>query len=70
MTAARWYSLDEISEYMGGVSRDTVYKWIDRKCFPAHKVGRLWRFRLDEVDNWVKAGSKPKKRKDKAGRSK
>jgi hypothetical protein len=23
---------------------------------PAHKVGRLWRFKKDEADEWVKAG--------------
>lgn len=63
MTEARWYSLEEISEYLGGVSRDTIYKWIQRKSLPAHKVGRLWRFRLNEVDEWVKAGSAPAKGK-------
>jgi hypothetical protein len=23
---------------------------------PAHRMGRLWKFRKDEVDSWVKAG--------------
>jgi len=23
---------------------------------PAHKVGRLWKFRKDEVDAWVRSG--------------
>lgn len=23
---------------------------------PAHKVGRLWKFRKDEVDGWVRQG--------------
>jgi excisionase family DNA binding protein len=44
--------VDEIAAYLG-VKRDTVYKWIERRKLPAHKVGRLWKFRKDEVDEWV-----------------
>lgn len=51
----RWYSLKEVCEYLG-VSRDTIFKWIETKSMPAHKMGRLWKFKLDEVDEWVKAG--------------
>ena len=51
----RWRSVDEIAAYLG-IKRDTVYKWIDRKQMPAHKVGRLWKFRKDEVDHWVRDG--------------
>jgi excisionase family DNA binding protein len=51
----RWLSVDEISGYLG-VKRDTVYKWISEKKMPAHKIGRLWKFKKDEVDNWVRGG--------------
>jgi excisionase family DNA binding protein len=51
----RWLSVDEIAAYLG-IKRDTVYKWIERKQMPAHKVGRLWKFRKDEVDRWVRNG--------------
>jgi excisionase family DNA binding protein len=53
MVEDRWLSVDEIAGYLG-VKRDTVYKWIDRKNMPAHKVGRLWKFRKEEVDQWVR----------------
>jgi len=56
MTEDRWHSVDEVAAYLG-VKRDTLYKWIDRKNMPAHKVGRLWKFKLKEVDKWVKLGS-------------
>lgn len=52
----RWYSLKEICEYLG-VSRDTIFKWIDIKNMPAHKMGRQWKFKIDEVDNWIKSGA-------------
>jgi len=54
----RWISVEEIAAYLG-VQRDTVYKWIIRKNLPAHKVGRLWKFRKSEIDDWVRAGSTP-----------
>ena len=52
----RWYSLKELCEYLG-VSRDTIFKCIDSKNMPAHKMGRQWKFKIDEVDNWIKSGA-------------
>lgn len=40
----RWLSVEEIGEYLGA-KRDTIYKWITRNKMPAHKVGRLWKFK-------------------------
>ncbi len=57
----RWLSVDEICAHLG-ISRDTVYKWIDRKGMPAHRVGRLWKFKKDEVDDWVRSGGGTKGR--------
>ena len=50
----RWLSVDEIGDYLG-VKRDTIYKWISERGMPAHKIGRLWKFKRDEVDGWVRA---------------
>ncbi len=55
MDGDRWLSVDDIAAYLG-IKRDTVYKWIDRKDLPAHKLGKLWKFRKDEVDTWVRKG--------------
>ncbi len=55
MTEDRWLSVEEIADYLG-VKRDTVYKWIERKKMPAHKVGSLWKFKREEIDAWVRSG--------------
>jgi len=54
-TVERWYSMNEIAEHFG-ISRDTVLNWINDKKMPAHKVGRLWKFKVSEVDEWIRAG--------------
>jgi len=43
----RWLSVDEIGKYLG-VSSDTVYRWIDKHAMPAHRMGRLWKFKKDQ----------------------
>ena len=55
----RWFSVDEIAAYLG-IKRDTVYNWIAEKRMPAHRMGRLWKFRKDEVDEWVRSGGADK----------
>lgn len=30
--------------------------WIKKTDIPAHKIRRLWKFKLSEVDEWVKSG--------------
>jgi excisionase family DNA binding protein len=55
MRSEPWVSLEEIAEHLG-VSRDTIYRWIDDRGLPAHKVGRLWKFKVSQVDEWVQAG--------------
>ena len=51
----RWLSVEEISGHLG-VNPETIYKWIERKKLPAHKVGRLWKFKVSQVDEWVQEG--------------
>ena len=51
----RWYSMEEICEHLG-VSRDTVLIWIKKRKMPAVKMGRLWKFKISEVDEWTKSG--------------
>jgi excisionase family DNA binding protein len=49
----RLLSVEDLRLYLG-VNRDTVYKWVNEKGLPALKIGRLWKFRKADVDEWVK----------------
>ena len=51
----RWYSMKEITEYLGG-RRDTIHIRIEKREMPAAKIGRLWKFKISEVDAWMKSG--------------
>ena len=54
-TEERWVDVAEVATHLG-VRRESVYRWIEAKGLPAHKVGRLLRFKLSEIDEWVRAG--------------
>jgi excisionase family DNA binding protein len=54
MTAAeRWVGAEDVAAHLG-VAKDSVYRWIDEQGLPAHRVGRLFRFKLSEIDEWVR----------------
>lgn len=50
-----WVSLEGISQHLG-VSQDTIHRWIRNRNMPAHQIGRLWKFKVSEVDEWVRGG--------------
>lgn len=50
-----WASVEDVAKHLG-IARDTVYRWIESKALPAHRIGRLWKFKLSEVDEWVRSG--------------
>lgn len=55
MTTEPWVTAEQVAQHLG-IVKDTVYRWRESKGLPAHKVGRLWKFQLSEVDAWVRAG--------------
>lgn len=50
-----WLSADDIAVRLG-VTKETVYVWIADKGMPAHKIGRLWKLQVSQVDDWVRGG--------------
>ncbi len=55
MNSEPWVTAQQVAKHLG-IAKDTVYRWRERKSLPAHKVGRLWKFQLSKVDEWVRAG--------------
>ena len=55
MENERWLSIEQIAEHLG-VNKDTVRNCIKKNNMPAHKIGRLWKFLISEVNDWVKRG--------------
>lgn len=49
-----WASLEDVPKRVG-IAKHTVYRWIESKALPAHEIGRLWKFKLTEVDEWVRS---------------
>ena len=51
-----YIGLDEAAEYLN-IKPVTLRKWIKQKdSLPAHQIGRVWKFKKSELDNWIKSG--------------
>jgi excisionase family DNA binding protein len=49
VTVEPWVTLQEVASHLQ-VAEDTVHRWVAKKGLPAVKAGRVWRFKLSEVD--------------------
>lgn len=51
-----WIGIGEAAEYLG-VTKDTIRNWIRKdNGIPAVKIGKQWKFKRHELDNWIKSG--------------
>src|SRR4051812_41893177 len=48
-----WVSVDDVAAHLG-VRKDSIYRWIEQRGLPAQKIGKLWKLKLSEVDEWVR----------------
>ena len=52
----RWIGIEEAANYLG-VNKDTIRNWIKKDTgIPAHRIGKLWKFKKSELDVWVNSG--------------
>ena len=51
----RWLSVEDIANHVG-CTKDTIRAWIKKGTIPHHKVGRYYKFRLYEVNQWIESG--------------
>lgn len=50
-----WFSVVDVAAHLR-VSKESVYRWLKKGKIPAHCVGKQWRFKPSEVDEWVRSG--------------
>lgn len=51
-----WVSMKDVQTHLG-IGRDTVLAWINTRGLPGYKIGRAWKFKLSEVDEWLRANA-------------
>ena len=50
----KWVNLPEIADYLS-VSTDTIRLWIKQKKIPTYRLGKMYKFKLSEIDEWVRS---------------
>lgn len=52
-----YINLEEAAIYLG-IKQTTLRSWIKNPDneVPAHKVGRMWKFKRSEIDEWINSG--------------
>lgn len=50
-----WVNLEEVATHLS-VSKDSIRNWIRDGLLPAYKVGKMYKFKLSEIDQWVREG--------------
>ena len=55
MQVEKWVNLEDVAEHLS-LSQDTVRTWIKEGKLPAYKAGKRNKFKISEVDEWVRTG--------------
>lgn len=52
-----YVNLEDVAKYLG-VKPITIRSWIKNPQIeiPARKIGRAWKFKISEIEEWVKSG--------------
>ncbi len=51
----KWVNLEDIANHLS-VSKDTVRIWVKNGKLPFYKAGKMYKFKISEVDKWVREG--------------
>jgi excisionase family DNA binding protein len=49
-----WMTVRDVAKYLQ-LSMDMIYKMAQQGKLPASKIGAQWRFKREEIDEWVRA---------------
>ena len=51
----KWVNLEDVAEYLR-VSKDTIRAWIRENKVPFYKAGKRYKFKISEIDDYVRNG--------------
>lgn len=51
----KWVNLEDIADHLS-VSKDTVRAWIRADKIPYYKAGKQYKFKISEIDDYVRTG--------------
>ena len=51
----KWVNLEDIAEHLS-VSKDTIRTWMKEGKLPVYRAGKRFKFKISEVDEWVRKG--------------
>ena len=55
MNVEKWVNLEDVAVHLS-LSQDTVRTWIKEGKLPFYKAGKRYKFKISEVDEWVRTG--------------
>ena len=50
-----YISIDDASLFLD-IKPVTLRKWIKENSIPTHKIGKQWKFKRSELEEWVNSG--------------
>ena len=51
----KWVNLEDVADYLS-VSKDTIRAWIKDVKIPFYKAGKRYKFKISEIDDYVRKG--------------
>jgi excisionase family DNA binding protein len=54
-TPEKWVNLEDIAVHLS-MSEDTVRTWVKEGKLPFYRAGKRYKFKISEVDAWVREG--------------
>lgn len=56
-------NMDEAAQYLG-ISKNTLYEWVVQQKIPHTKVGRLTKFKREDLDRWLTKNTRQQRDRD------
>ena len=55
MQVEKWVNLEDVAKRLS-ISQDTVRTWIKEGKLPYYRAGKRYKFKISEIDEWVREG--------------